>query len=164
MVIREMRAEDVAAVTAVDLLCMRPPWSAETFAVERVGRVSVYLVAADAGDVVGYLGGRIVAGDAHLTTFGVHPQHRRRGIGERLLAEFLRRAVADRCERVTLEVREGNAAAIGLYRKYGFSAVSRRRRYYDDNDEDAIVMWINDPEKPAFRELLSARLAELAES
>jgi [ribosomal protein S18]-alanine N-acetyltransferase len=150
LVIRSMLAQDVPAVSAIDRLCFPCPWSEEAFRLEIAGPVGYYQVAELRGDIVGYFGSQIILDEAHITTFGVHPSMRRRRIGERLLLDFLHQAVRSGCRRITLEVRESNSAARGLYEKYGFLPVSRRRRYYTDNDEDAIVMWIEDTTRLSF--------------
>jgi len=159
--IRAMDPDDVPQVCAVDALCIPLPWSAETFLAELDTTIGYYRVAELDGRVVGYLGAQVVLDEAHVSTIGVDPAVRRQGIGERLLADALRYAVEHGCERVTLEVREGNVAAQALYRKYGFSPISRRPRYYTDNDEAAIVMWIEDTRRAGFRALFEERLARL---
>jgi [ribosomal protein S18]-alanine N-acetyltransferase len=161
LLIRTMRRDDVPAVCAVDRLCFAIPWADLTFTGELTNTMGYYRVAELEGAVVGYIGAQIILDEAHITTFGVHPDHRREGIGERLLADVLERAVGQGCRRVTLEVRESNIGALRLYRKYGFTQISRRPRYYSDNDEDAIVMWIEDTMRPGFRDLLRERLDDL---
>jgi [ribosomal protein S18]-alanine N-acetyltransferase len=160
LLIRPMFADDVPAVCEVDALCIRPPWAPETFAAEVSSTLCYYRVAEVEGRIVGYLGSHVIIDEAHVTTFGVHPDYRGRRIGERLLADMLSHAVRSGCERITLEVRAGNVEAQGLYRKYGFSPVSLRKRYYAD-EEDAVVMWIEDTTRAGFRTLLTERLAAL---
>lgn len=159
--LRAMHLDDVPAVAALDARCIPTPWSAETFAAELSNPIGYYRVAERGGEVVGYLGAHVVLDEAHVVTVGVAPELRRQGIGERLLAEALQHAVEQGCRRVTLEVRAFNEPAQALYRKYGFTPVSRRPRYYSDNGEDAIVMWIEDTTRPGFRALLAERLAAL---
>lgn len=159
--IRTMQREDVPEVCAIDRLCFAVPWSDAAFAGEIQNAVGYYRVAEVDGRIVGYIGGQVVLDEAHVTTFGVHPESRRRGVGERLLVDLMRYALRCGCRRITLEVRERNVAAQALYRKYGFSPVSRRRRYYPDNDEDAIVMWIEDSTRMGFRMLFDERTAAL---
>jgi [ribosomal protein S18]-alanine N-acetyltransferase len=160
VLIRAMDPDDVPAVCAVDRECMQPPWSQQAFAAECKSTAGYYRVAELDGEVVGYLGATMILDEAHITTFGVRTDARRRGIGERLLADTLREAIRRKVRRVTLEVREGNTPALALYRKYGFAPVSRRTRYYAD-DEDAVVMWVDDTARAAFRENLKARLGAL---
>ncbi|MFN3648651.1 MAG: ribosomal protein S18-alanine N-acetyltransferase [Armatimonadota bacterium] len=162
LVIRAMSPEDLEAVCAIDRRCFPEPWSRETFAGECASPVGYYRVAELEGRVAGYLGSQIIPDEAHVTTFGVAPELRRRGVGERLLADFLLAAVQAGCRRITLEVRASNRAAEQLYRKWGFAPVSRRRGYYTDNDEDAIVMWIEDTSRFGFRTMLEERTRALA--
>jgi ribosomal-protein-alanine N-acetyltransferase len=78
--------------------------------------------------------------EAHITTFGVHPDWRRLGVGRRLLLRLVELALELGAVRMTLEVRVGNEAAKALYRSFGFSVAGRRPRYYTDDGEDAYVM------------------------
>lgn len=161
LVIRTMLSEDIPGVCAVDRLCFAIPWSETAFLAEINNSVGYYRVAELDGKIAGYIGSHLILDEAHLTTFGVDPELRRRHIGERLLADTLSHALRCGCRRVTLEVRESNSAARALYRKYGFAPVSRRRAYYPDNDEDAIVMWIEDTTRLGFRTLFEERMAAL---
>lgn len=164
LLIRQMDADDVPAVCAADKLCFAIPWSAYAFQAEVTNAIGYYRVATLDGAVIGYIGSHIILDEAHITTFGVHPAVQRRHIGERLLADVLQEVVLRRgCRRISLEVRESNVGARHLYRKYGFQPVSRRKRYYTDNDEDAIVMWIEDATRFSFRALLDQRLREVAQ-
>jgi ribosomal-protein-alanine acetyltransferase len=90
--------------------------------------------------VVGYGGIWLMADEAHVTTFAVHPAYRRRRIGERMLIALLDLAVDRHAREATLEVRLSNLAARRLYEKYGFRPVGIRPRYYSDNQEDALIM------------------------
>src|SRR5713226_4051356 len=153
LIIERMLTDDVPAVMAVDHLCFPSPWSENAYRSE-MGNVSAYyLVArlperawgADAGHrgrLVGFGGAWIVMDEAHVTTIGVHPEYRRHGIGERLFAALLEEARERGVRRATLEVRESNRGAQALYARFGFIPIARRRRYYSDTDEDAIVMWV----------------------
>ncbi|MCC2671247.1 MAG: alanine acetyltransferase [Armatimonadetes bacterium] len=156
-----MDTDDVPGVCAIDAQCCAEPWAADTFERESSNHIGYYRVAEQDGELLGYIGSQVILDEAHITTFGVRPELRRRGIGERLLADVLEYAVRSGVRRITLEVREGNTGALHLYRKYGFSPVSRRPRYYMDNNEDAIVMWIEDTSRLGFRTLLAERLAAL---
>jgi ribosomal-protein-alanine N-acetyltransferase len=91
--------------------------------------------------VVGFGGMWVLYDEAHVTTIGVAPSHRGRGLGELLLVELFERAWERNAEWLTLEVRVSNDSAQALYHKYGFSRQGVRRRYYSDNGEDAYIMW-----------------------
>lgn len=162
LLIRPMTLDDVPGVCAVDRECIRPPWSPATFEGEIKSTAACYLVAERDGEIVGYLGSNMILDEAHVTTLGVHPSARRQHVGERLLQALLHEAVRRKVRRVTLEVRERNIAAQALYRRYGFEPLSRRKRYYQDNDEDAIVMWIEDTSRCGFRQVLKERTEALA--
>lgn len=90
--------------------------------------------------LVGYGGFWLMVGEAHISTLAVKPDYRRRGIGELLLVAMLDRAAELGAEVMTLEVRVSNLAAQNLYRKYAFQQVGRRRLYYSDRGEDALIM------------------------
>jgi len=153
--IERMSHDDVPAVMAVDNLCFPTPWSENAYRSE-MGNVSAYYLVARLparrfgapaereARVIGFAGAWIVMDEAHITTIGVHPDYRRHGIGEQLFAALLEEAAARGVRRASLEVRETNQAAQSLYAKYGFVPIARRRRYYTDTGEDAIVMWIED--------------------
>ena len=79
--------------------------------------------------------------EAHVTTIGIDPDYQGRGLGELLLLCLFDEAVARGANWLTLEVRVSNDAAQSLYRKYGFTVHGTRRRYYSDNNEDALIMW-----------------------
>jgi ribosomal-protein-alanine N-acetyltransferase len=103
--------------------------------------------------------------EAHITTIGVEPEQRGKGLGELLLVALADEAIRRGAEWLTLEVRVNNEPAQGLYRKYGFAVQGRRRRYYSDNNEDALVMWTDPIDSDLFqgtltrnREALTRRL------
>ena len=113
--------------------------------------------------IVGFAGMWIIYDEAHVTTIGVDPDHRGRGLGELLLVALFDEALARGAQWVTLEVRVSNTPAQALYEKYGFTRQGVRRRYYSDNGEDAYIMWSPSLREPAYREqydILRARLID----
>jgi len=102
--------------------------------------------------IVGFAGLWLMVDEAHVTTIAVHPDHRHRGVGELMLATLIEHAYDIGARVVTLEVRVSNTVAQGLYRKYGFHEAGIRRRYYSDNDEDALIMWTDAIHSPDYRE------------
>jgi [ribosomal protein S18]-alanine N-acetyltransferase len=103
----------------------------------------------DSDPIVGYAGMWVRAGEAHVTTIGVAPEVRGRGLGELLFVAMLEEAIARDAEWLTLEVRVSNTQAQSLYEKYGLTKHGIRRRYYSDNGEDADIMWsesLRDPD------------------
>ena len=107
--------------------------------------------------IVGYGGIWLTVDDAHITTIAVAPSHRGRGIGELLLNGLIDHAYELQARMLTLEVRVSNYSAQQLYVKYGFQPGGKRKRYYTDNNEDALIMWTDDINAAIYRE----RLGEL---
>jgi ribosomal-protein-alanine N-acetyltransferase len=91
--------------------------------------------------IVGFAGMWVLYDEAHVTTIGVSPNHRGKGLGELMLVDLFEKAWERNAEWLTLEVRVSNESAQALYHKYGFSRQGIRRRYYSDNGEDAYIMW-----------------------
>lgn len=154
-----MRMADIPGVHEVERLSFATPWPPHAFEQELAGnRLARYIVArAGSGPmerVVGFAGVWLMVDEAHITTFGVHPDWRRQGIGRRLMVRLLDLADELRARRMTLEVRAGNLAAQALYRGFGFEVAGRRPRYYTDDGEDALVMTTPPIDGPAMREVL----------
>jgi [ribosomal protein S18]-alanine N-acetyltransferase len=93
--------------------------------------------------------------EAHITLVAVNPQYHRQGLGQILVYSLLVTAVQRGLERATLEVRASNLTAISLYQKFGFKTAGLRRRYYQDNDEDALILWLSDLQSPQFQKNLT---------
>ena len=163
VVVEPMRLEDVAAVHEIERLSFRTPWPAYAFEQElRGNRLARYLVARESERVVGFAGLWMVVDEAHITTFGVHPDWRRQGIGRQLLLNLSELSIAIGAQRLTLEVRESNVTAQALYRAFGFDIVGRRRAYYTDDGEDALVMTTPDLTEPAMQSIMRAERERLA--
>ena len=112
--------------------------------------------------VVGYCGFWMAADEAHISTIAVHPNCRQRGVGQLLLIAAIERAVQLGANLISLEVRVSNVAAQNLYRKYGFQVVGRRRRYYSDNREDALIMTAEFVASAPYQRLLKKCQQQLA--
>jgi ribosomal-protein-alanine N-acetyltransferase len=140
------------------------PWSPSLFISEMSsGRSRSYLVALGGRDVMGY-GGLISYGDeAHVTTIAVEPDQQRRKIGTRLLYELIRESQRMGAHAVSLEVRVTNWGAQRLYARFGFRPVGVRKGYYQETNEDALVMWTDDIREPQYEHLLRRLMAELPE-
>jgi ribosomal-protein-alanine N-acetyltransferase len=160
--ISPMRVEDVQHVSRLERRCYAIPWNSSAYITE-IGNPSAYYTVArtDDGSIVGYAGMWVIMGEAHVTTIAVDPDARGRKVGERLLLNLLEYGMTHRAHRATLEVREHNVAAHRLYLKYGFVDVAMRKRYYSDNGENAIIMWVNNLFDPAYQALLDERREEL---
>ena len=162
IVIEEMRLEDIPAVQLVENVSFPLPWPANAFRHELTGNKNAhYIVAREGEHIVGYAGLWLSLDEAHITTFAVLPEHRRRRIGERMLVSLFERAEKLGAEWLTLEVRASNLPAQRLYEKYGFRPAGIRRRYYSDNNEDAIIMWTERLRDRSVRDRLSRLQASL---
>lgn len=92
--------------------------------------------------------------EAHITLLAIHPDYQGQGLGKLLLYSLLEDAVKRKLERATLEVRESNQVALSLYKKFGFRIAGRRKKYYPDTEEDALVLWRGDLHHPRFQQEL----------
>jgi ribosomal-protein-alanine N-acetyltransferase len=162
VVVDPMRLDDVPAVHRIEQLSFTTPWPAHAFEQElRGNRLARYIVARAGDTVVGFAGVWLMVDDAHVTTFGVHPDWRRQGIGRQLLLNLVELSMTLGARRMTLEVRVGNTAAQGLYRAFGFEIAGRRPRYYSDDGEDALVMTTPELSDPDLRQIVSRERARL---
>lgn len=142
MIIRKAEPRDVHDMADLEKICFASPWSEESLYHEIIANdMALYIVAEDGGRIVGYAGIWLIAGEGHITNVAVHPDYRRRHIGEAIVSTILAEAETAGAVRQTLEVRRSNAPAQGLYAKFGFMAAGVRKGYYEDNKEDAIIMW-----------------------
>jgi len=170
-VIKPMSIADIREVAALEKIIFPLPWSALAFEYElRHNPMADFSVLRHRtpqrkGDpsrpVLGYAGFWVIVDEAHICTLGVHPDWRGRGLGELLLVHLVDRAAERGVSVVTLEVRDSNLAAQNLYRKYGFAPAGRRKRYYVDNNEDAIIMTTEVITSPSYQQRLAALKATL---
>jgi ribosomal-protein-alanine N-acetyltransferase len=189
--IEPMRVEDITRVMEIERRSFPTPWSPAAYRHElrynphahylviRLGReISASAESEDrnwrlrlqqlftpqspaTGPIVGYVGFWLVAGEAHISTIAVHPDARRRGLGELLLSRVIDFALEKEAEFVTLEVRESNTAAQRLYEKYGFQQMGRRKRYYTDTREDALIMTLEPLDDAEVQALLEGNRRDL---
>ena len=144
--IDRMTREDLPEILAIERACFPVPWSRECFLseVDNIARSHPRVIrrhGRDAGPrAVGYACLWQVHDEIWINNFAVHASYRRRGLGTRLLRETLSLARRLGCVQVLLEVRPSNEEAIRLYESEGFREIGRRRRYYTDNNEDALLM------------------------
>jgi ribosomal-protein-alanine N-acetyltransferase len=115
------------------------------------------------GPIIGFAGMWLAFDEAHITTIGVEPEYRGQGLGELLFLCMIDEAIARGANWLTLEVRVSNLSAQALYRKYGFTVHGTRKRYYSDNNEDALIMWSRALSDPDVRAEFDRRRAALAE-
>lgn len=160
--IDKMQRGDVPRVMEIEKQCFTTPWHESAYLTELVNRSAHYIVAWDGDTIIGYSGMWIIMDEAHITTIGVDPAYRGLKIGEQVLVAMLEEAQRRGARRATLEVRESNDVALNLYRKYGFVAAAIRRGYYSDNNENAVVMWIDDMFSSGYQRFFSELKHRLA--
>lgn len=154
LVIRKMTMEDVPAVVALDQMSFSLPWPERSFRFELTDNpASRCWVAEVDGRIVGMIVNWLLVDEAHVATIATHPDFRRRGIARTLLTHALRYMRDEGAVSSFLEVRESNTAAQEMYRKFGYEVTGRRKGYYKDNNEDAILMTLNGLENFKFEEL-----------
>ncbi len=143
-VIRAMTLEDIPTIITIEDLSFPTPWKAESFESElKDNNLSRYYCLENNNNVIGYMGLWIVMGEAHITNIAIWPGCRGQGWGEYLMRAVMDKMVSSGVRRLTLEVRVTNETAQKLYSKLGFRAAGVRKKYYSDNQEDAIIMWAN---------------------
>jgi ribosomal-protein-alanine N-acetyltransferase len=130
------------------------------------GETSVILEREKGNQIVGIACFWAIVEEAHITLLGIIPEYQRQGLGQLLLYVLLQQAVERKLERATLEVRASNQAAINLYEKFGFRIAGRRKKYYPQTGEDALILWRGGLSQPEFQtdlvnweEKISNRLA-----
>ena len=175
--VRAMQHADIPSVVPIERLCFGDRWTAAAFAAELDNPSSTYIIAErlhgtegptaqsgvaegpvpGQGQIIGYAGFWLILEEAHITTIAVNPSEQGKKIGEQLLLHLIREASARGAKWLTLEVRVSNTVAQRLYEKYGFSSLGKRRGYYQDDGEDALVMWTEN----IWQEAYQARLARL---
>lgn len=184
--LRDMRRSDIPQVLEIDRASFPIPWSEKTYIFEVTNRETSHLVVLeqtplkstplqgleqfvrrmlgqnDQHPIVGYGGCWLIAGEGHISTIAVHPDFRGRGLGELLLAGMLQRTMNMGAEYSVLEVRESNKAAQALYEKYEYTVVGRRKGYYHDNGEDALLMEVR-PLDETYYQRFVARVKMLQE-
>lgn len=142
-IVRSMTLDDLPRVVEIDRASFTLPWPEHSYRFElRENPAARCWVAEVDGLVVGLLVIWLIEDEAHVATIAVHPAYRGRGVGRQILSEGLRDAVRRGAVAATLEVREHNEVAINLYRQFGFEIVGRRKRYYHDTNEDALIMTV----------------------
>lgn len=140
--VRPMSLDDLDGVMAVEHDSFGAPWSRSAFEDEmKTNKLARYLVATVNGFVAGYAGTWLVINEAHVTNVAVGTAFRRRGIGRILMESLMRLARDNHMESMTLEVRVSNEAARSLYRNLGFVEAGRRKNYYPETKEDALILW-----------------------
>ncbi|HLQ73118.1 MAG TPA: ribosomal protein S18-alanine N-acetyltransferase [Bacillota bacterium] len=144
LIIRKAIRDDITDILSVESTSFNEPWPEDIFYQEIVNNAYAnYFVATLNSKVIGYAGLWVVIDDAQITNIAIHSDYRGKGYGEQLFQFMLHQALMLGAQRLSLEVRVSNLAAQRLYEKYGLVPGGIRKKYYTDNQEDAIVMWVN---------------------
>ncbi|MDO5377234.1 MAG: ribosomal protein S18-alanine N-acetyltransferase [Clostridia bacterium] len=142
-VIRPIREEDVPKIHEIETLCFAMPWSEASILHDIRENVVARWLVMEGGDgrILAYAGMWFVLDEAHVCNVAVHPDERGKGYGRRIFTALIDLARENSMSMMTLEVRRSNAAAQSLYHSCGFLDVGYRKRYYEDNREDALIMY-----------------------
>jgi ribosomal-protein-alanine N-acetyltransferase len=142
VIIRDMKESDLDRIMEIEEKSFNPPWSREAFLLELTKNLlAKYIVAEVDGQVVGYGGIWLIIDEGHVTNIAVDEKYRGKGIGSKILEGLIQLCRDRNMTAMTLEVRKSNVIAQSLYKKYGFKEYGIRKGYYQDNNEDAIIMW-----------------------
>lgn len=134
----EMKAEHIPEIARLEIECFSSPWSENALAEELENKNSHFL-AAVSDKLLGYIGVQEICGEAYIANIAVLGEHRKSGIGRALLKAACEGAKERKCEFITLEVRESNLAAIGLYESEGFEKAGIRKNFYSDPTENGLI-------------------------
>lgn len=156
-----MTENDIPAVMAIEQMAYSSPWAESVYRQELKNDLVRFFVVKHEAQILGYSGIWQMGDAIHIGTLVSHPQVRRQGIGELLLMNTITQAYALQATEITLEVRPSNQAARNLYTKYGFIDVGRRKRYYPDTGEDAIIMTTPKIVSSSYRALLRRLVKDL---
>jgi [ribosomal protein S18]-alanine N-acetyltransferase len=136
-----MALRDLEQVIQLDQVSFSLPWPESSFKFEITKNEASRCWVAEIGNkIIGMIVTWLIVDEVHIATFAVDPDYRRQGIAQRLLAHTLIDAARSGGSKAFLEVRKGNLAAQALYRKFGFEEIGTRKKYYQDNGEDAVMM------------------------
>ena len=161
--VRRMTKSDIDSVIELEKKAYGDHhWSKESFYNEISNELAKYFCAFDKdGNLLAYAGCWQILEEAHITNIAVSPDYRRKHIGEALLKTIIDSCYKNMVKFITLEVRVSNTAAIGLYEKYGFKSLGTRIGYYQDNNEDALIMWTENIFYDKFRHIYDKNTIEL---
>ncbi len=139
---REACSQDVSAIAELENKCFDTPWSRESLEKDiNENDLAHYILCEVEGEPAGYAGIWFIGDEGHINNVCISPQYRRKGLASALIARLIEICKEQGVFKMTLEVRKSNQPAIELYEKHGFQEVGVRPKYYQDNGEDAVIMW-----------------------
>lgn len=140
MIIKEMTAEHIKAAAEIEKQCFVHPWSEQSLESEMQGENSIFLMAFEGEEPVGYVGVSVIVDEGYMGNLAVLEKYRRQGVGRALMTKLINRSKEQKLAFITLEVRPSNIPAVKLYESLGFIEAGRRKNYYKDPNEDALLL------------------------
>ena len=140
MMIAQMNESHVPQIAELEKMCFNDPWSERSIASELDNKLSLWLVAVENGKVLGYVGSQTVLGETDMMNIAVHPDFRNQGIATDLIVGLIGALEKRGSHSLMLEVRASNEEAIRVYHRLGFEEVGKRRNYYRNPKEDALIL------------------------
>ncbi|MEM7579609.1 MAG: ribosomal protein S18-alanine N-acetyltransferase [Mastigocoleus sp.] len=159
--IKSLSISNLDAIVQLDINCFAGLWSEDGYKRELESPNSEFhgfLSPLNPSQLLGMGCFWSILDEAHITILAVDPQYHSQGLGQALLYSLLNRAWECGLERATLEVRASNHLAISLYQKFGFKIAGTRPKYYKDNQEDALILWLGKIQYPQFQEMIANKL------
>ena len=150
--LRPMLQLDIPNVLVIERATYTQPWSEQIFRDELRQPGRTYVVAVEENTIIGYGGVLLLGEDAHITTVAVNTDQQGKRLGTRIMLLLVEAALRRNARHLTLEVRFSNSRAQSLYTRFGMAPVGVRKNYYID--EDALIMWVNDIDQPAYQDRL----------
>lgn len=142
LILKKLDLEDINGLHTVSSLSLKESWSLDAIKKELSNRFARYIVCKEDNKVVGFAGAWLIASEGQITNIAVHPDYRGKGVGKKLMKSLISSLKEEDCIAITLEVRESNEIAKNLYKSFGFVSEGIRKNFYEDNKEDANIMWL----------------------
>lgn len=157
--IRKINRKDISTISKIEYETYgKYGWSKEIFNNELTNdyaRYFVFELTSNIPEVIGYIGCWIVNEEAHITSLVVSHKYRRIHVADKLLYSLIINMLKENIKWLTLEVRVSNVPAINLYKKFGFNQLGIRKKYYQDNNEDALILWSENIQSTKYKKLLN---------
>ncbi|WP_024613277.1 ribosomal protein S18-alanine N-acetyltransferase [Clostridium sp. Ade.TY] len=143
LILKEMDSYDIEGVYEVSSLSLKETWTLNAIEKELNNNLATYIVCIEDSKVIGFVGAWLIASEGQITNVAVHPNFRGKKIGKALMEKLICTLKDKDCNAITLEVRKSNIVAQNLYKSLGFKEEGIRKGFYEDNKEDAIIMWLH---------------------
>lgn len=140
MIIEKMTADHIKAAAEIEKKCFVHPWSEQSLESEMNGENSIFLIASEGEVPIGYVGLSVVLDEGYMGNLAVVEDYRRKGVGRALMKELIDKSKEQKLAFITLEVRPSNTPAVKLYESLGFKEAGRRKNYYKEPTEDALLL------------------------